>query len=302
MISNIQPDINRATDRMFVETADQNYIMARSAFMNHMNVDFFWLTAQTVEKYLKAILLKNDRKVQKHGHNLMRLYRSTINLDRRLSFGPLQRPSPLPNQFWKNMSIEEFLERLNEMGSPHNRYMIYGYALAPSDIFITDQLVWEFRRHARPLIQTNSGTQIDWVHQLKHNRQLWKLNGTHPIEKCVAGKCSDAVIHGFSNMNFWFAPTYYHDYSSLRFSSAIPPLADYAQRLESPNATKSTKDVSAETLEWALNSITLAQKDKDEIERLLVKNGYKIPKHKRIGARIFHIPEWLKEIVQNIFN
>jgi hypothetical protein len=44
--------INTTIQRMFVDTADENYIVARWCYLNSLAVDFYWLGAHAVEKYV----------------------------------------------------------------------------------------------------------------------------------------------------------------------------------------------------------------------------------------------------------
>src|SRR4051794_6589074 len=76
---------------MFLKTADNNYIMARKAFFGNIILDFLWLSLHSIEKYLKATLLLNDKSA-KYGHDIVRLYEEVRSLDERISFGPLVKP------------------------------------------------------------------------------------------------------------------------------------------------------------------------------------------------------------------
>ena len=64
----------------FVGTADEDYITARWCATNSMPVDFYWLGAQAIEKFLKAILLANGQSVKSHGHDLKKLLHDVKNL------------------------------------------------------------------------------------------------------------------------------------------------------------------------------------------------------------------------------
>ena len=55
---------------MFIETADENYILARWAAINHLDLDFLGLGLHAIEKYLKALLLLNEKPAKKYGHNI----------------------------------------------------------------------------------------------------------------------------------------------------------------------------------------------------------------------------------------
>src|SRR5258707_304000 len=75
----IRPYTNSLVERMFVATADQDYVLARWAAINRLDVNFFWLGLQSVEKYLKAILLFNGQSAKRYGHNIPRLYAEIVD-------------------------------------------------------------------------------------------------------------------------------------------------------------------------------------------------------------------------------
>src|SRR4051794_9886745 len=86
---NWQVDIVR---QMFINTADDNYVSARVAYFEDRDWDFWWLTLHAIEKYLKAILLLNDRSAKAFGHQLAPLLAAVHSLDARLTPPPFQRP------------------------------------------------------------------------------------------------------------------------------------------------------------------------------------------------------------------
>jgi hypothetical protein len=55
---------------LFVRTADENYITARSCAVNRLYTDFFWLAVHALEKYLKAVLLLNGSSSKGCVHNM----------------------------------------------------------------------------------------------------------------------------------------------------------------------------------------------------------------------------------------
>ena len=61
-------------NELFIATADDNYVLSRWCFHQHLNVDFFWLAVHSVEKYLKAALLLNGESAKKYGHDIVKLY------------------------------------------------------------------------------------------------------------------------------------------------------------------------------------------------------------------------------------
>jgi hypothetical protein len=91
----IRPSTNSLVERMFVATADRDYVLARWAAINRLDINFFWLGVQAVEKYLKAILLLNGRAAKDYGHNVQRLHDDVLTLDSSLTFEPLTKPTVL---------------------------------------------------------------------------------------------------------------------------------------------------------------------------------------------------------------
>jgi hypothetical protein len=69
----MHPDayLNDFATRSFRDTADEDYIMARSAYRAELDTQFLWSDLQAIEKYIKAILLYNRiAQPQKHGTRL----------------------------------------------------------------------------------------------------------------------------------------------------------------------------------------------------------------------------------------
>jgi hypothetical protein len=141
---------------MFIATADENYILARWAAIRHLDLDFLWLGLHAIEKYLKALLLLNGKPAKRYGHNIERLYHDVLRFNPSISFESFVRPpflQDMKNTHWIEYSVEEYIIRLNQMGDPNNRYMLYGFSIWSEDLFKLDQTVWKIRRHCRPLKQ-----------------------------------------------------------------------------------------------------------------------------------------------------
>jgi hypothetical protein len=135
----IRAATNSLVERMFIATGDQDYILARWAAINRLDINFFWLGLQAVEKYLKAILLLNGQKA-KYRHDVEPLYKAVLGLDSSLTFGRLTKPTALflDDIPWFDESVSQFLKRLNRIGDPNNRYMLYGFILQTEDLFNPD--------------------------------------------------------------------------------------------------------------------------------------------------------------------
>lgn len=274
----IRPYTNELARCMFVATADENYIVARWAFLRGLYIDFFWLASHAVEKYFKAILLLNGHSARRYGHDIERLHRAVRRFDSRLVFGPLARPSfmqDLEPDVWRDEAVDAFIARMNEMGDPNNRYMLYGYVVSTTDLYKLDQLIWSIRRHCRPLeTQTpradiGRAITIDPVDQLNRNRGLWHLSGMLPLEKALGQRADGDLRATLIAFNEPFAPSASHVLSQYRNASANPPLADWFERLRSQQARPETRATANKTLSWVLQNVDLMKKDRDTLTNAL---------------------------------
>lgn len=266
---------NALVKTMFVATADQNYATARWAFLNRLYLDFFWLSLHAVEKYLKAILLYNNRTAKGYNHDIVKLHVAVLKLDLNLSFEDVSRPSVIPADLhWTDETADSFIKRMNDMGNPNNRYMLYGFVQRPDDLIKLDQLVWNIRRHCRPFKQTITARRtaektIDWVQALKKNIDQWYLSGDLLIERAAAGKTQEAIHDALFTLNFAFAPHADHRLEEWPFSGANPPLAAWFERLRDAQPGMNAKNTARDTLEWVLKNVPLNKNDKAILEEAI---------------------------------
>ena len=202
-------ETNNLVLRMFVATADQNYILPRLAYLNGLSLDFFWLSLHATEKYLKAILLFNGHSTRSFRHDLVKLYSQVQKLYPKLVLGPLVDPK-LEHLHWRDCSVEDFLARLGSCGHPSNRYLTYGYTAMLSDLVKVDQLVWSVRRYCRPLRETLEGHEIDHIEELRKHPESWTLGGFLPLEELMEGTRGEGLKNTFLLGNTSFAPDVRH--------------------------------------------------------------------------------------------
>jgi HEPN domain-containing protein len=116
--------------RSFRDMADRDYIAARANFKMELWPQFFWSAQQTIEKYLKCILLfgRVDGRTVKHSLSEgLRLCRENDLI------GALPKP------------IEEFILKLNEIGT--DRYFEFAYVIRGSELFHLDRSAWALRQY-----------------------------------------------------------------------------------------------------------------------------------------------------------
>jgi hypothetical protein len=145
-IGDIDVEKNCIVQEPFVDTADDNYVIARWCFSQRQYIDFYWLAVHTLEKYLKATLLLNGYSARSYNHNISRLYADVERSAGELLPKGLPKPSQLPKLFWRDETAVKFIRRLYRYGNEHNRYNLFGYEKFGEDLYKLDTMVFRIRR------------------------------------------------------------------------------------------------------------------------------------------------------------
>lgn len=254
--------------RLFILTADENYIMARHAFFLGAMYDFYWLSMHAMEKYYKAIVLLNGG-ASPRTHDLVDLHTEVIKLEPRLPIGTLTKPD-VPHLEWSTSTFDDFLEKVSKIGSADNRYGIYGYSAQTDTIFKVDQLVWALRRCCRPFLSelpASNGTKntIDEVQMLIDDPQRWSVNPTMPLEKLINRPKENQYREEFLRMNIPFSGGVLPDLSMWQFNFQSSPISELYVRL-TESTDYDTKSAAADTLDWVADNIVLSKEDKKDIK------------------------------------
>jgi hypothetical protein len=268
----IRAEANGLVQKMFVTTADGNYILARNAFFMALDYDFFWLGAHALEKYLKAVLLMNGRSALSQGHQIVQLFDEVKNMDARLAIDALVDPQ-IEDLGWRQESVREFLVRLSELGSPDNRYGVYGFSQRMEDLFKLDQAVWLIRRYCRTFTYTiphgGKTITVDYVDQVLKGSTSWSHMGFLPLERLLERSHEDPDRAAFLRHNVPFAPNADHQLHRLSWRSADPPFADLVSRIRSTTASAETREHAARVIAWALSNIKLSSPDRKTLQAIL---------------------------------
>lgn len=107
--------------RCFRDTADQDYIAARLTYRAALIPQFHWLALQSIEKYLKAVLLYNRVKATQIGHDLKKALTACKRLPFELSLSE---------------STHSFIRHVNTFGPfryLENSYYTFGPKLVQLD-------------------------------------------------------------------------------------------------------------------------------------------------------------------------
>jgi HEPN domain-containing protein len=128
---------------LFRDIADEDYISARSNYQLHLREQFFWAGLQALEKYLKAILLYNEKPTLKYGHDLPKLLQAV----RAITWLKFNVP----------LEVVKFLDRLKNLGD--NRYMSTDTYVRPENLSELDESVWHVRAYCQYVrVKVRNGT------------------------------------------------------------------------------------------------------------------------------------------------
>jgi HEPN domain-containing protein len=121
---------NSFIERSFRDTADRDYISARLLHRHQLTEQFLWMSLQTVEKYLKAILLYADRSTRHLSHDVVKALKEAREIkELGLEITP---------------RAEKFIRYLGDQGG--NRYFTYPRFTDGEEQFHLDHTVWQIRR------------------------------------------------------------------------------------------------------------------------------------------------------------
>jgi len=277
---------NSVVTEMFVDTADQNYLIARWAYHRGMYIDFFWNAVHALEKYLKASLLlngyssKRNSNNESYGHDLTLLFDSVCCYAQDLFPETLQMPKQfkamMGDLHWKDETPHAYLERLYALGEANNRYNIFGYTQRWEDLFHFDQMVFHTRRVAFELAACpflGRGPFPDslpkTVRQSLERQDNFQPRGpTSRLYKLLGTKGDDELRDAGLKLNFRFAPPGYdHQQSSIRVgTSASDPVLHrrIVARAESMAASSADKEA-ADLSDWVVENITLPGDVKNQL-------------------------------------
>lgn len=294
-IESIEPCKKQIVRKLFVDTADDNYITARWCFMEGLNVDYFWLAVHALEKYMKAALLMNGRSsksyrdttgnCQRLGHDITILYEQVKLMcpeaarSEELLPGQLRQPQELDNDYWFDESPEDFLMRLYDNGNAHNRYQIFGFQQFYDSIFKFDKMVFALRRLCVPLDEycrsvdgsnlRSDGRFLTYRDVLTNQPQHWGIR-SGKLEKTMSGECGERLREVLLNSNFPFAPDDFpHGNLPDRMASQNPVLGHLILRPLEQASESSAVARASELCNWVLENIQLPGEVENQLRQAL---------------------------------
>jgi len=275
---------NNITYDMFVDSADQNYVVARWCFQKNLALDFLWNATHCLEKFMKAVLLLNGRSAIKpdpeqhllYGHDLALLYPQIILLAGSLLPDLLVKPNET-DMHWRVESGESYVARISANGNANNRYQMYGYVLHAEDLYKFDRMVFAVRRLCCPLDSYLLGNIRHGQPTVTFREQLEKQPDYMPHiagsrwEKLTGPKASEDLRYAALNHNLIFAPEFNH--GDLRpSSSAQNPVL--GRRILLPDEQGVSGARAAETVElidWVVGNILFPKEVREQLAEARVR-------------------------------
>ena len=162
--------------RLFRDAADDDYLISRWCAFVNLNYQHYWHAQQSIEKYLKCHLILNDLAVKSFGHDISKLWDRAV-----LTCGDLLPLILCPPRYVPGKTLgmrsrfepaEKFIARINQAGSPDQRYRYFSNTTDNYDLHKLDELVFFLRRICFPLNMPYGQTNKSFREILLSDRQL----------------------------------------------------------------------------------------------------------------------------------
>jgi HEPN domain-containing protein len=213
-------ELNSFATECFRNVADADYISARISYRLGLIHQFQWCALQAIEKYLKAILLYNQKSAKGLSHNL------EASLERVLSIEAF------------DIELEEYQKKLivHLSRNAQNRYLEQHTYTLGEELLHLDSTVWSIRRYCRVLNYEITDTKGEIKNMLelelaKINSEFYKEN-PHKflliggfLEKVLERKKGDELRKALVWKNFRYGKHRKRVIKNFTFKSVshIPP-------------------------------------------------------------------------------
>lgn len=278
---------NNVVTQMFVDPADQDYVVARWAYHRKMYLEFFWNACQSLEKYFKASLLLNRMSLlrpngrNKYGHDLEHLFRAVSGYASDLFPEKLTKPVQWDVPHWREETLEEFISRMNELGDANNRYNVFGYMQRWEDLCHFDQMVFAARRVAfnldsYPFIgnKRQPKQKLKTVRELlqRDPEKMYHRGTTSMLGKLTGKKADQETREAGLRLNYPFAPADY-DHGSVRIGVSSSEAVLYRRIIAlSDGPPRTQADYEGVALaEWVTGNVPLPNSVRDQISAAATK-------------------------------
>lgn len=143
--------------RMFRDSADVDYAIARFSALHQLEYQYFWSASQAVEKYLKCLLLHNGKSIRNlsKNHDLLPLFDAAMEFCGDLIPHILCPPRYFPKGTGfdrpRFFPTRDFVKRISDNGDPSSRYRHISVVFFSSEVHHFDELCFRIRRLCIPL-------------------------------------------------------------------------------------------------------------------------------------------------------
>ncbi len=244
--------------------------MSRFAYHHYLYRDFYWNAQQSLEKYMKFIILVNGKITSKFGHNLDQLFIEVKTIAKKLlpaDFIEILDKSALQQQ----TSLANFVKHISRMGCADNRYAYGSISIKKTDIYFLDYTVYHLRRMCANLDLDISAepnakheTFREWLSvdpnfhprgkQIQFPKQLNKQHQSN-IERALY----------YNNISFQIEKD-----RSIEFGKGLSainsPISHLFQSIDC--GRKAKLELNIQLCDWLLANVHFGKEDKDAIKKL----------------------------------
>ena len=261
-------DLRSAIWRMFRNTADEDYIVARWCAFAHQPYQFYWNGAQAIEKYLKCALLQNDVSVKNFGHDIKSLYDELAKVSADLL--PWLFVPPRGFELRRKMSFsaykvcepyETIVARFAFQGDSSNRYRTFSLRSDMFDLCKLDELCFQLRRLCFPLKIDYGGFGTPYDEMIKAQPHFQPHTPLYPLRSTA--RAGDKERHRIAKkMNFSFFQE--RAYKTGKYLTATS--SENSQLYLELSSKKSDK---SHLVEWLLAHCQFSKPVRDELAQWL---------------------------------
>lgn len=293
-LTEIDFEKNAIVRELFVDTADDNYIIARWCYFESLNVDFAWMAVHALEKYYKAALLLNGLsgheffdgtgKKRSFGHDVVTLHAKVLEFASDLLPLALIKPPGVGSE-WRDEATDAYIRRLCRDGSADNRYQLFGFSHHPVQLHKLDILVFAIRRlcitlegyylneSIRSAASSHGGADPNFSNReflVKNPNSGNDIGGK--LMDAISGRRGDTLQQAALKQNFAFAPPESPPTSIEVRTSAHNPILWRHIILPLEQGDAETKRKTVELANWVTTNIKMPKDLVDEIRAAIGKS------------------------------
>jgi len=168
----------------------------------------------------------------------------------------LTRPPPLDIGSWHEEAPRGFLERLEQAGSPSNRYLLLGYDYRYDDLHKLDAMAYAIRRLVIGLDDLVRGADVTFREVLRDSGYL-DFTPDMPLSRLIRENGMSEVRRSTLNLNFAFAPRSFDHLAGTSRAAFVEPVI--YRRIFEPLSSDNREIALGGVLaaQWLLDNVSL---------------------------------------------